>query len=344
MTELHPAAAYRPFVRLWLYVVAALMVVTLAVGGATRLTESGLSIVEWKPVTGVLPPISQDAWVAEFGKYQQIPQYRELNHGMSLEEFKTIYWWEWSHRLLGRLLGVAFFAPFLWFAVRREVSRRMAWRLAILFVLGGLQGLVGWWMVASGLADRVYVAPERLMIHLGLAFLLLGALVWTALDAWAGWARQTLPSPWGGRALALVGLIYLQVLLGGLVAGNHAGLIYNDFPLMGGRLVPADYAGHGLWATLAHSQGAVQLHHRLLAYLVLIVAVALAWTAARSSYLAGTSKTLGLVVAAAVVVQALLGIATLMTAVPFALGLIHQVMAAIVFSLAVAFAWRVRRI
>jgi cytochrome c oxidase assembly protein subunit 15 len=182
------------------------------------------------------------------------------------------------------------------------------------------------------------------MIHLGLAFALLGALVWTAMDAWAGWARQTLPSPWGGRALALVGLIYVQVLLGALVAGNHAGLIYNDFPLMGGRLVPADYAGHGLWATLAHSQGAVQLHHRLMAYLVLVVALAMAWAAARSSYLAAESKILGWVVAGAVVVQALLGIATLMMAAPFALAMIHQLMAAITFSLAVAFAWRVRRI
>jgi cytochrome c oxidase assembly protein subunit 15 len=331
-------------VAIWLFAVAVLVAAMVVVGGATRLTGSGLSITEWKPIKGVIPPLNLAEWQAEFARYRAIPQYQQINRGMSLGQFQSIYWWEWSHRLLGRLLGVAFFAPFLWFAVRREVSRRMAWRLAVLFVLGGLQGLVGWWMVASGLADRVYVAPERLMIHLGLAFALLGALVWTALDAWAGWARQTLPSPWGGRALALVGLIYVQVLLGALVAGNHAGLIYNDFPLMGGRLLPADYAGHGLWATLAHSQGAVQLHHRLMAYLVLVVALALAGTAGRSSYLASESKALGLVVAGAVVVQALLGIATLMTAVPFALGMIHQVMAAIVFSLAVAFAWRVRRI
>jgi cytochrome c oxidase assembly protein subunit 15 len=330
-------------VAIWLFAVAALVTAMVVVGGATRLTGSGLSITEWKPIRGVIPPLNLDQWQAEFARYRQIPQYRELNRGMSLGQFQSIYWWEWSHRLLGRLLGVAFVAPFVWFAVRREISRRLAWRLALLFGLGALQGLVGWWMVASGLSERLYVAPERLMIHLGLAFALLGALVWTALDAAAGWARQTLPSSWGARALWLVGLIYLQVLLGALVAGNHAGLVYNDFPLMGGRLAPPDYAGHGLWATLAHSQGAVQLHHRLMAYLVLIVAVAQAGAAWRTRYLPRETRILGVVVAGAVVVQALLGIATLMTAVPFALGMLHQLMAAIVFSLAVAFAWRVRR-
>lgn len=328
----------------WLFAVAALVIAMVVVGGATRLTGSGLSITEWKPIKGVIPPLNLAEWQAEFARYQQIPQYRLLNRGMSLAQFQSIYWWEWSHRLLGRLIGVVFFVPFAWFAVRREISRRLAWRLAILFLLGGLQGAVGWWMVASGLSDRLYVAPERLMSHLGLAFALLGALVWTALDAWAGWARQTLPSPWGTRALWLLGLIYAQVLLGALVAGNHAGLVYNDFPLFNGHAWPADYAGPGLWATLAHSQGAVQAHHRLLAYVVLIVAVALGVTAWRSSYLAQESKVLALVVAGAVVVQALLGVATLMTAVPFALGMLHQLMAAITFSLAVAFAWRVRRI
>jgi heme a synthase len=331
-------------VAIWLFAVAALVIAMVVVGGATRLTGSGLSITEWKPIKGVIPPLNLAEWQAEFARYRQIPQYRLLNRGMDLAQFQSIYWWEWSHRLLGRLIGVVFFVPFVWFAVRREINRRMAWRLAILFVLGALQGLVGWWMVASGLEGRVYVAPERLMTHLGLAFALLGALVWTALDAGAGWARQTLPSPWGARALWLVGLIYLQVLLGALVAGNHAGLVYNDWPLMGGRLLPADYAGPGLWATLAHSPGAVQLHHRLMAYLVLVVALAFAATAWRTSYLAREAKVMAVVAAGAVVIQALLGIATLMTAVPFALGMIHQLMAAITFALAVAFAWRVRRI
>jgi cytochrome c oxidase assembly protein subunit 15 len=199
-------------------------------------------------------------------------------------------------------------------------------------------------MVASGLTHRVYVAPERLMIHLGLAFALLGALVWTALDAWAGWARQTLPSPWGRLALWLVGLIFFQVLLGALVAGNHAGLVYNDWPLMNGRFFPADYAGQGLWATLAHSQAAVQLHHRLLAYLLTLVAIAFGITVWRSSYLARDAKILALAVTAAVLFQAVLGVLTLVAVVPIALGVAHQVMAAVTLCLAVAFAWRARRV
>jgi cytochrome c oxidase assembly protein subunit 15 len=199
-------------------------------------------------------------------------------------------------------------------------------------------------MVASGLSERVYVAPERLAIHLGLAFALLGALVWTALDAWAGWARQTLPSPWGRRALWLTGLIYLQVLLGALVAGNHAGLIYNDWPLMNGRFFPADYAGPGFWATLAHSQGAVQLHHRLVAYLLVAVAIVFGVAAWRSSYLARDAKQLALAVTTAVLLQAALGIVTLITVVPIGMGVAHLVMAAITLCLEVAFAWRARRV
>ncbi len=331
-------------VALWLFAVAAVVLAMVMVGGATRLTGSGLSITQWKPISGVLPPLSQADWAAAFASYRDIPQFRLVNPHMDLDQFKTIYWWEWSHRLLGRLLGLVFAGPLIWFAVRRELPRRLLPRLAGLFVLGGLQGLVGWWMVASGLSERVSVAPERLMIHLGLAFALLGALVWTALDAWAGWARQTLPSPWGGRAAALLGLIYLQILLGALVAGNSAGLIYNDWPLFNGGLLPDSYAGADLWATLAHSQGAVQLHHRLVAYLLAIVAIAMGVGAWRSRYLARDSKLLAAGVALLVIVQAGLGIATLMTRVPMALGLAHQLTAALLLSLAVAFAWRVRRV
>jgi len=343
MTSFLRSDRSRP-VAIWLFAVAALVLAMVVVGGATRLTDSGLSITEWKPVSGALPPMSQADWAAEFARYKEIPQYKLLNRGMSLAEFKAIYWWEWGHRLLGRLVGAAFALPFAWFLIRRELPRRLILRCAALFVLGGLQGLVGWWMVASGLADRVSVAPERLMIHLGLAFALLGALVWTALDAWAGQARQTLPSPWTRRAALFIGLIYLQILLGALVAGNDAGLVYRDWPLMNGALFPRDYAGDGLWATLAHSQAAVQLHHRLLAYVLTIVAVVLAVGARRSRYLAEETKVLAQVAAGGVLVQALLGIATLMTGVPIWLGVLHQLAAALVLSLAVAFAWRARRV
>jgi cytochrome c oxidase assembly protein subunit 15 len=322
---------------------AALVLAMVVVGGSTRLTGSGLSITEWKPVTGAVPPLSQADWQAEFARYKAIPQYQLVNRGMTLEQFKGIYWWEWTHRFLGRLLGVAFAVPLAIFAFMRLIPQRLFLRLGAIFLLGGLQGAVGWWMVASGLRDRVYVAPERLMIHLGLAFALMAALVWTALDAWAGHARRTLPSPWGRRALWLCGLIYLQVLLGALVAGNHAGLIYNDWPLMNGRFFPDPYAGAGLWATVAHSQGAVQLHHRLVAYLLFVVALVFGAAAWRSSELSPDAKRLALVVTGAVVLQACLGVATLMAVAPLGLSLVHQIMAAAVLCLATAFAWRARR-
>lgn len=331
-------------VSIWLLIVAVLVLAMVILGGSTRLTGSGLSITQWKPLAGVLPPLSLADWQAEFARYRAIPQFRFVNPAMTLDQFRFIYWWEWSHRFLARLLGVAFLVPLAGFALRRELPRRLLGQFGLIIVLCGLEPLVGWWMVASGLAGRVSVAPERLMIHLGIAFALLGALIWTALDAWAGSARQTLPSPWGGRALALVGLIYVQILLGALVAGNQAGLVYNDWPLFAGRLVPQDYAGSSLWATLAHSQGAVQLHHRLAAYLLAVAAVAVGLGAWRSRYLPLQSKGLAAAVMLAVVAQALLGIATLMARVPIGLGVAHQLMAALTLSLAVTMAWRIRRV
>ena len=342
MTSFLRSDRSRP-VAVWLFIVAALVLAMVVVGGATRLTDSGLSITQWKPVTGALPPMSAQDWADEFALYKAIPQYQQVNKGMTLEAFKAIYWWEWSHRLLGRLVGAAFALPFAYFLIRREMPRRLIVRCAGLFLLGGLQGAVGWWMVASGLVDRVSVAPERLAIHLGLAFALLGALVWTALDAWSGAARQTVPSPWTRGGLALIGLIFFQILLGALVAGNDAGFVYNDWPLMNGALFPADYGGGGLWATLAHSQAAVQFNHRIVAYLLSAVGVAMAWVAWRSRYLPDEAKLLALATGAAIVLQALLGVVTLVAGVPVWLGMAHQVTAALVLSLAVAFAWRVRR-
>jgi len=343
MTSFLRSDRVRP-VAIWLLAVAVLVLGMVVLGGTTRLTGSGLSITQWKPISGALPPLSQADWQAAFDGYRAIPQFRFVNPGMTLEQFRFIYWWEWSHRFLARLLGLVFLAPFAWFAIRREIPRRLWEPLGVVILLCALEPIVGWWMVASGLSERVYVAPERLALHLGIAFALLGALVWTALEAWAGWARQTLPSPWGGRALALVGLIYVQILLGALVAGNHAGLVYNDWPLFAGRLLPQDYAGAGLWATLAHSQGAVQLHHRLAAYLLLATALALGVGAWRSRYLPAGSKGLAVAVAGLVTFQALLGVATLMARVPIGLGVAHQLTAALTLALAVAFAWRVRRV
>ncbi|HEY2750469.1 COX15/CtaA family protein [Phenylobacterium sp.] len=331
-------------VAVWLLIVAVLVLAMVVVGGTTRLTGSGLSITQWRPISGVLPPLGSAEWQAEFARYRAIPQFRFVNPNMTLEQFRFIYWWEWSHRFLARLLGVVFLIPFAWFALRRELPRRLLWQFGAVILLLALEPLVGWWMVASGLDARVYVAPERLMIHLGIAFALLGALIWTALDAWSGRARQTLPSPWGGGALFLLGLIYLQILLGALVAGNQAGLVYNDWPLFAGHLLPGDYFGAGFWATMAHSQGAVQLHHRLIAYLLLGVAVTMAVGAWQANYLAQETRWLAISVALLVSIQAVLGIAALMTRVPIGLGVGHQLTAALALSVAVVFAWRVRRV
>jgi cytochrome c oxidase assembly protein subunit 15 len=342
MTSFLRSDRSRP-VALWLFAVAALVLAMVVVGGATRLTDSGLSITQWRPISGALPPMSDAAWAAEFARYQQIPQYRLVNPDMTVEAFKGIYWWEWAHRLLGRLVGVAFFVPFLVFLVRRAIPRRLIWRCAAMFGLGGLQGLVGWWMVSSGLAERVSVAPERLMVHLGLALTLFVLLIWTGLDAWAGAPRVEERSRWRGWALALLAGVFVQSLLGALVAGNDAGLVYNDWPLMNGALFPADYAGHGFWGTIAHSAGAVQLHHRLAAYALFVAGIAAAAMAAVDRRLPGAAKATALAVALVVILQAGLGVATLMTHVPVWLGVMHQTGAAVLLAVTTGFAWRVRR-
>jgi cytochrome c oxidase assembly protein subunit 15 len=325
---------------IWLFAVAALVFAMIIVGGATRLTDSGLSITEWKPVTGAVPPLNAAEWAAEFARYKATPEYRYVNAGMSLEQFKVIYGWEWGHRFLGRLIGLAFALPFLVLLLLRRLPKRLIPACLVLFALGGLQGLVGWWMVASGLIDRVDVAPERLAVHFGLALILFGALIWTGLRAWAGpRASASVPARWSAAAWALVALVYLQLLLGALVAGNDAGLIHNDWPLMSGRLVPDDYAGEGLWGTLAHSRAAVQLHHRLLAYVLLVATFAFAWIVSRRES-ARPLRSAAWALAGLVTAQAVLGVATLVALVPVSLGILHQAGAVLVFTAALAVAWR----
>src|SRR5262245_59149157 len=223
-------------VRLWLWAVAALVIALVLVGGATRLTESGLSIVEWRPVTGVLPPFSDAAWQAEFAKYQTIPQYTQRNAGMSLADFKTIFWWEWTHRVLGRIVGAAFLLPFLFFLWRGFIAPHLRGRLWLIFALGALQGAVGWWMVASGLVERTEVSQYRLATHLLLACLILVALVWTARGL--GAKPEPVPGRIRATAIALVVVTLVQVYLGGLVAGLRAGFVYNTWPTIDGGLVP----------------------------------------------------------------------------------------------------------
>jgi cytochrome c oxidase assembly protein subunit 15 len=343
MTSFLRSDRSRP-VAIWLFIVAALVLGMVVVGGATRLTDSGLSITQWKPIMGALPPMSEAAWRANFELYKQIPQYKLVNAGMTLEAYKGIFWWEWAHRLLGRLVGAVFAIPFVFFLIRRMIPRRLILRCAVMLLLGGLQGLVGWWMVSSGLSERVSVAPERLMIHLGLALALFVVLIWTALDAWAGSPRVEERSPWRGWALAFLGAVFFQSLLGALVAGNDAGLVYNDWPLMNGAFFPEDYVGKGFWGTLAHSQGAVQLHHRLFAYALFAAGIAISVVAQRARYLPAQAKSVALVVAGVVTLQAGLGVWTLMAHVPVSLGVVHQAGAAVLLAVATTFAWRVRRL
>lgn len=342
MTSFLRSDRSRP-VAIWLFIVAAMVFSMVVVGGATRLTDSGLSITQWQPIMGALPPMSDQAWRESFELYKQIPQYHLVNPDMTLEGYKGIFWWEWAHRLLGRTVGVAFAIPFIVFLIRRDIPRRLIWRCAVMLGLGGLQGLVGWWMVSSGLSERVSVAPERLMTHLGLALALFVVLIWTALDAWNGAPRVEERSPWRGWALAFLGAVFFQSLLGALVAGNDAGLVYNDWPLMNGRLFPADYFGAGLWGTIAHSHGAVQLHHRLMAYALFVAGIAIAVIARRDRPLAAGSKAIATALAVIVALQASLGVWTLMAAVPITLGVLHQAGAAVLLAAATAFAWRVRR-
>src|SRR5436190_2606832 len=266
----------------WLFAVAILVLAMVMVGGATRLTDSGLSITEWKPVTGAIPPLSDGAWASEFAKYKASSQYKLLNEGMSLSQFQAIYRWEWSHRFLARFTGLVFALPFVWFLWRRAIPPRLIARCFGLLALGGLQAVAGWWMVASGLDNRIAVAPERLAIHLALALVLLGSLVWCGLEAWAGQGRVEDKGPWARGGLLLTGLIFLQALLGALVAGNRAGRIYNDWPLMNGQIFPKDYAGNSLWDTIAHSLAAVQFNHRLLAYVLVVFVIFFAGNAIRS--------------------------------------------------------------
>ena len=330
-------------VAIWLFIVAAMVFAMVVVGGSTRLTGSGLSITEWKPISGTIPPLSPAAWTAEFRNYRQIPQYRLLNQGMSLDGFKSIYWWEWAHRLLARVIAVVFAAPLAVFLVRREMPVRLIWRCVGIFALGGLQAVVGWWMVYSGLAGRTAVAPERLTVHLGLALILFCFLIWTGLEAWAGPKRPFSREGWAAVAMGLAALVFVQILLGGLVAGNHAGLIYNDWPLYAGRLFPSDYRDGPLGHSMLHSLAAVQANHRMTAYLLLALAWIGAARALRSRYLPRPIAGLALALAILVTVQALLGIGALMMRVPLGLALAHQLTAAAVLALAVGFAWRARR-
>jgi cytochrome c oxidase assembly protein subunit 15 len=321
--------------RAWLLAVAALVFLMVGVGGATRLTGSGLSITEWQPIVGTVPPLSEADWLEAFAKYQQIPQYHHVNRGMSLDAFKAIFWWEWTHRFLGRLIGAVFLLPFLFFLAAGQMPRTLLGRLSGIFALGALQGFIGWYMVRSGLADRIDVSQYRLALHLGLAILIFGALVWVALSVGAREGRPAAArDARAGGAAAIMLLVLVQILLGALVAGLKAGASYNTWPLMDGRLVPDGLGAMDPWyLNLFENALTVQFNHRLVAYALVLATLWHVWTlrGTRDSRVRLTTAAL----AAAMLTQAALGIATLLGQVPLALGLAHQAGAAAVFGLAV---------
>jgi heme a synthase len=343
------------YVGIWLWCVAALVFAMVLVGGATRLTESGLSIVEWQPVTGVVPPLSAAQWQSAFAQYQTIPQYQRVNHGMSLDEFKTIYWWEWSHRLLGRLIGVVFLLPFLWFLWRGWVDRRLAAAFAGIFALGAIQGAVGWWMVASGLTGHVNVSQYRLAFHLTLACIIYAVLVWTAdrviaparaartqpdaelaPDDACSTAHKPLPRRLTLTAGALLALVLGQIYLGALVAGLRAGLIYNTWPLIDGTLIPPAkdlFFGTPLWANFFENTLTVQFDHRMLAYTVGALALLHAIDVRRNDRGGRIAGSAGLLVVA-VLAQMMIGVLILLRGAPIDLALIHQATALVVLTAA----------
>src|SRR4051812_38369591 len=333
MTTISAPSEPHRAVRWWLISVAALIALMVLVGGATRLTESGLSIVEWKPVTGSVPPLSEAQWTAAFEAYKQIPQYRELNAGMSLSEFKEIFWWEWSHRLLGRFIGVAYLLPFVFFLWRGGLSKELKRRLWLLFALGGLQGAVGWWMVASGLTERVEVSQYRLATHLVLALLIFAGIVWTVRRL-AERPQIIAPARLKFTSVLLLIVTFVQIYFGALVAGLRAGRAYNTWPQIDGAFIPAGdrlWFETPWWRNMFDNVLTVQFEHRMTAYALFVLAALHAFDAVRSRAAAGGA----LCLFAAVSLQAVLGILTLLNQVPIDLALSHQAVAIVVLTLAI---------
>jgi len=355
-------------VAVWLLVCCAMIFAMVVIGGITRLTWSGLSITEWQPVSGIVPPLSTADWQAEFAKYQQTSQYKLLNTGMSLGDFQTIFLWEYVHRLWGRLIGFVYLLPFLYFLVRRQIPRRLAWPLAGIFALGFAQGALGWWMVKSGLADRIEVSQYRLTAHLALALVIYAATLWTALGLLRTptpslpllWGRETitantpdiLPPPqagegWGGgwcrASEAVLVLVGLTIVAGGFVAGLKAGLTYNTFPLMDGNFVPAGYAQLSPFTrNWFENVAAVQFNHRILA-MTTVASVIVLWLAGERGALPSPARHALHALLAIALLQLSLGISTLLLVVPIPLAAAHQAGAVFLLTAALVFRHRLRR-
>ena len=325
-----PAGAENPrpiAISNWLYSVAFLVFIMVVVGGITRLTESGLSITEWKPITGALPPLSEADWLSEFRKYQQIPEYLEISGpaGMTLADFKFIYFWEWVHRLLGRLIGVAFAVPLLWFTVKRAIPSGYSWRLVALLALGGLQGTIGWWMVSSGLSERTDVSHFRLAVHLLTALFILGGLVWTALDLRQMAGGNNRPARATGLGVAVLAVLVIQLLFGAYTAGLNAGYVSNTWPLMNEYFIPGGINwSAGIWTALNNDPYLIHFIHRWWAWVVVGFLIILA------RKVRPIDRRSSVAIHIAFGSQILLGIATVMTGIDIQLAVLHQAVGALV--------------
>ena len=316
---------------LWLLVMAALVAIMIVIGGITRLTGSGLSMVEWRPVMGTLPPMTAAEWDRVYALYVASPEYQSINFGMDLEGFKKIFFWEYFHRLWGRLLGVAFVLPLVLLLLTKRIPAGFGGRLFLLLLLGGSQGVIGWWMVKSGLSEDAAVSQYRLATHLGMALVIFALLLWTALDIHHG--RAGMPR---GHALGTLGLVAVTILAGALVAGMDAGLLYNEYPLMGSGLVPVEYGDEGAMDAFENPASA-QFHHRWIAVLAVAAVVTLGLRAMKFT----ASRRAGMLAIAMVLVQFALGITVLLQGVPVSLGGLHQAGAAILLGLTV---WTTHRL
>lgn len=335
LNNIDSAAKYRAQVRSWLYFVAFLIFVMVIVGGATRLTDSGLSITEWQPILGAIPPLNAADWQIALEKYRHIPEYQLINKGMSMEDFQFIYWWEWGHRFLGRIIGLVVFFPLVFFWVTERLEKWIKPHLALLFVLGGLQGFIGWWMVSSGLVERVDVSQYRLATHLTLACIIFAYTLYLA-RCLVTHSNEPVSRSVSVFAPIMVCAIFLQIFLGALVAGLDAGLAFNDWPTMDGRIIPADlWVQTPAWINAFENPKTVQFIHRMSAYALIALAIAQMVVALRSDS-GSTHKNRTIVLLALVLTQAMIGVITLVLQVPLSWGLYHQGGAIVVLGFAIA--------
>jgi len=333
-------------IAIWLLACCFLVFAMVVVGGVTRLTESGLSIVEWQPIVGTMPPLGQKDWDELFEKYHQTPQYKKVNLGMSLDEFKGIFWWEYFHRLLGRVIGLAFFIPFLYFVVKRAIDRPLGLKLTGIFLLGGLQGAMGWYMVKSGLVDNPHVSQYRLTAHLGLAFLIYATMFWVALEL----LSPTVPSHGNIRlralrrfSVAITSLIFIMILSGGFVAGIRAGFAYNTFPLMNGHFIPPEIFMLEPWyRNFFDNMATVQFDHRMIAW-TLAILIPVFWYRSRSLPLSGSARFACSLLLIMLAIQIGLGISTLLLVVPLPLAAAHQAGAVLLLTAALWVNHQLRR-